>query len=116
MSEPQFTGDWGEAYARAHLEAHGLQFVMKNYRCKLGEIDLIMQTGGVLVFVEVRVRNTHLHGDPLESITHGKQQKVRKTAERYLQQVNHQGDARIDVVGIDTSFSPPRITWIANAF
>lgn len=116
MSDTQLAGDWGENLARQYLEAKGLQFVMKNYLCKMGEIDLIMLDKITLVFVEVRVRNTKLHGDPLESITYQKQRKVRKTAERYLQQTNHQGNARIDAIGIDTSTNPPSINWVANAF
>lgn len=116
MSETQIIGTWGEALAREHLEAKGLRFIMKNYLCKMGEIDLIMQDKETIVFVEVRVRNTQLHGNPLESITVGKQRKVRRTAERYLQQTNHQGSARIDVIGIDTSTTPPVIIWVDNAF
>lgn len=116
MSESQMIGSWGETLARKHLEAQGLRFIMCNYLCKLGEIDLIMQDKDSLVFVEVRVRNTKQYGDPLESITINKQRKVRRTAEQYLQRVNHQGGARIDVVGIDTSVEPPMITWIENAF
>ncbi|GAA5096819.1 YraN family protein [Wohlfahrtiimonas larvae] len=116
MSEPQIIGTWGENLAREYLESQGLHFVMRNYLCKMGEIDLIMQDNQTLIFVEVRVRNTKLHGNPLESITVQKQRKVRKTAERYLQQVNHQGGARIDVIGIDTSMAPPVITWVENAF
>lgn len=116
MSEPQLIGTWGETLAREYLEAQGLQFVMKNYLCKMGEIDIIMRDKETIIFVEVRVRNTQLHGDPLESITFQKQCKVRRTAERYLQQTNHQGGARIDVIGIDTSVTPPKITWVDNAF
>lgn len=116
MSEPQIIGTWGETLAREYLEAQGLRFIMRNYLCKMGEIDLIMQDGDTIVFVEVRVRNTRLHGNPLESITAPKQRKVRKTAERYLQQTSHQGGARIDVIGIDTSATPPVITWVDNAF
>lgn len=116
MSESQIIGTWGETLAREYLEAQGLCFVMRNYHCKMGEIDLIMRDHETIVFVEVRVRNTKLHGNPLESITVQKQRKVRKTAERYLQQTNHQGGARIDVIGIDTSVTPPMITWVDNAF
>ena len=113
MSEPQLRGAWGESLARQYLEEKGFDFIQQNYLCKMGEI---MMDGTVLVFIEVRVRNTKLHGDPLESINHRKQQKVRRTAERYIQGTNYKGDARIDVVGIDTSIAPPVITWISNAF
>lgn len=116
MSEPQLTGEWGELLAREYLETNGMTFIVRNYLCRMGEIDLVMQDKDILVFVEVRVRNTKLHGDALESINFRKQQKIRRTAERYIQQNNYKGGARIDVVGIDTSIAPPKITWIENAF
>lgn len=116
MSEPQLIGAWGESLAKAYLEDKGFVFIMRNYLCKMGEIDLIMMDKEILVFVEVRVRNTKMHGDALESINFRKQQKIRRTAERYLQQNNYKGSARIDVIGIDTSVVPPFLTWVDNAF
>lgn len=116
MSERQILGSWGEKFAREYLEEQGLDFVMQNFLCKMGEIDLIMRDGKVLVFVEVRVRHTQKHGDPLESINYRKQLKVRRTAEFYLQKYAQDDEARIDVIGIDTSLTPPHITWIDNAF
>ncbi len=105
-----------------HLKTQGLKIVDSNFSCRYGEIDIIMLDKKVLVFVEVRFRKNNNFGGGLESITAAKQQKLRNTAELYLQQNNRYENARFDVVSMSknnqTSYSKQEYTfeWITNAF
>ena len=109
-------GDAAEALARDYLMKHGLRWITSNYRCRIGEIDLIMHDKDYLVFVEVRARASLTFGGALTSITRKKQQKIVKTAQLYLQTNNlHDKQAcRFDVISLEGS--PPNITWIQHAF
>lgn len=88
----------------------------------MGEIDLIMLDKQTLVFIEVRFRKNNNFGGGLESITPGKQQKLRNTAELYLQKHTHYENARFDVVSMSkntqTKHAKQQYTfdWITNAF
>jgi putative endonuclease len=95
-------GKDAEAACNDYLKSCGLKLVEKNFSCRLGEIDIIMTDKNILVFVEVRFRKNNNYGDGLESITMAKQQKLRKTAELYLQQNNQYKNARFDVVSMST--------------
>lgn len=115
-------GEDAEAACCVYLKSQGLKLVNKNFNCRYGEIDLIMLDNKVLVFVEVRFRkNTH-YGGGLESVTAVKQQKLRKTAELYLQQNRQYKNARFDVVSMakntQTTLAgqPYTYDWIPNAF
>jgi putative endonuclease len=98
-------GDFGENVATAHLKRQGYTILARNWRCQLGEIDLIAQAQGDLVFVEVRTRRSRTHGSPEESITKTKQQRLIALAYAYLEAHQLDNDAtlawRIDVVAID---------------
>src|SRR5690606_33769552 len=89
-----------EQLAEHWLSQQGLTLVERNFTLRGGEIDLIMWQDDVLVFVEVRYRQDSGHGSGAESITRAKQNKIRRTAESYLQQ--HFGNrppfCRIDVL------------------
>jgi putative endonuclease len=112
----QKIGFAAENRARNHLTDHGLRWITSNYRCRLGEIDLIMRDGDYLVFVEVRARAANTYGNALESVTWHKRQKLIKTAMFYLQTYKIQDKfcSRFDIVSIDGM--QPSITWIKNAF
>lgn len=105
-----------EDAARQYLVHQGMKWVASNYRCKRGEIDLIMRDQEYWVFVEVRARASSEYGSALESITNKKQQKLLKTASLYL--LSHglydKALVRFDVLGIEGN--PPQFTWIRNAF
>lgn len=112
-------GQAGEALAEAYLIQQGLVPVARNFRTSLGEIDLIMQQGPHLVFVEVKQRKHCAFGHPAETVTPRKQQKILQAALAYLQQ--HASTplppVRFDVVAIVApSGAAPRCHWIANAF
>ena len=112
-SNREAQGKWAEARAAQYLADKGLILLDRNFRTKMGEIDLIMQEDNMLVFVEVRYRKTNLFGSPVESVDRRKQIKLIKTAECYL--ASHKKYARMpsrfDVVGISNT-----IEWIRNAF
>ncbi|MCP4699976.1 MAG: YraN family protein [Gammaproteobacteria bacterium] len=111
-------GQWAEELAHNYLRTRGLRLVTRNYRCKQGEIDLIMQDGKILVFVEVRYRATQGYGDALESIDRRKQRRILACAARYLQTCKQGHVCRFDVVVIDgkTEHDNPDVLWITDAF
>jgi putative endonuclease len=110
----QRRGAWAEGLAQETLVADGLQLVAKNVRCKVGEIDLIMWDGPVLVFVEVRYRKRSGFGRAADSVNHAKQLRIRRAALWWLQR-NHKHvlpACRFDVYALDSG-TP---CWIKNAF
>lgn len=111
-------GDWAEQMAVEYLKAAGLRLLARNYLCRSGEIDLVMQHGEGTVFVEVRYRAGSDFGSAAESIDLRKQQKVVRAAQHYLLRhpVAAAGDCRFDVVVIAGAPAQHRIEWITDAF
>jgi putative endonuclease len=109
------TGAQAEVRAENYLVEQGLVKRAKNYRCKLGEIDLIMMHNDTLVFIEVRLRNHRQFANAAESVTISKQQKIIKTAQYYLQehQLTDKVNCRFDVIAFSDKGDPD---WIKNAF
>lgn len=92
-----------EALVCAFLESNGLTFVLKNYRCRLGEIDLVMhdKISDSLVFVEVRYRANTQFGSATETVNVKKQQKLKRAVLHYLQKhCDANQRVRIDVIGV----------------
>jgi len=111
MGDSRSVGLAVEQLARAYLEARGLQYLGSNFRCRGGEIDLIMREARLIVFVEVRYRRSRQFGGAAASIDAGKRQRLRRAANTYLQRYRVSLPARIDVVSVDG----PEIEWITNA-
>jgi len=115
-------GKDAETACCAYLKSHGLKLIDQNFSCRQGEIDIIMTDNKMLVFVEVRFRKNDSFGGGLESITPAKQNKLRKTAELYLQQNNQHKNARFDVVSMSKNTQTSNnkqeyiFEWITNAF
>jgi putative endonuclease len=107
----QVQGQAGEDQALAYLTQNGLTLVERNFRCKGGEIDLIMQAGGTLVFVEVRKRADSAYGGAAASVTARKQKRLITAAQVYLQRYRMPPACRFDVVAIDGA----SIEWLKNA-
>ena len=106
-------GALAEDRALAYLERQGLAAVVRNYRCKGGEIDLIMRAADdTLVFVEVRKRSGRGFGGAAASITTAKQRHVLIAASHYLATLDALPPCRVDVVALD----PGRLEWLPNAF
>lgn len=111
-------GHAAETAACRHLEGSGLLLIARNYRSPFGEIDLVMRDGESLVFVEVRFRSTENFGTPAETVGSRKQQRLRATAEHYLQHhpKESQNPCRFDIVAITDDRSAAKIDWLRNAF
>ena len=103
-----------EALAAAFLEGRGLTIVERNYRCRLGEIDLVAREGSTTVFVEVRRRASASFGGAAASITSAKRRKLLKAARHYIARLRATPRCRFDALLIDGE--PPRIEWVRNAF
>ncbi|MBS3757529.1 MAG: YraN family protein [Desulfobacterales bacterium] len=117
LNRRQKLGQRGEALAERHLKSLGYQILERNYRNRLGEIDLIARDNGALVFVEVKTRRSNRYGSPRLAITPHKQKKLSITALAYLKQTRQMNcKARFDVVLIDTAGNTPEIETIQNAF
>ena len=94
-------GRRGEDRAARHLASHGYTIVERNYRCALGEIDLVARDGSTLVFVEVRSRADGTRGTALETVRAGKQRAIARVAAHYLAVRRPDfATCRFDVVGI----------------
>ena len=94
-------GAWGESVAATHLEHLGYTIIARNWRCARGEIDLIMQTGDLFAFVEVKTRRGRDMGAPEESLTPAKGRKLMQLAQMYLAENNLDVDWRIDFVAVE---------------
>lgn len=107
------SGALAEDRALAYLQRQGLVPVLRNYRCKGGEIDLIMRSADdTLVFIEVRQRNGRGFGGAAQSITPAKQRRVLHAAMHYLATLENMPPCRIDVVALESG----RLEWLPGAF
>jgi putative endonuclease len=102
-----------EEFALRYLQRRGLRLVTRNYRCRQGEIDLVMRDGDCLAFVEVRYRKSQGFGSPAESVTRTKQQRIILAARHYLQHHPTALDCRFDVLALTGA---EQIEWLKNAF
>jgi putative endonuclease len=107
----QIAGQAGEDAALLFLQQHGLTLVARNFACKGGEIDLLMQDRETLVFVEVRKRADKNHGGAAASITPAKQKRLIAAAQHYLQRYRMPPPCRFDVIAIDGD----EMHWLKNA-
>ncbi|MGZ5149548.1 MAG: YraN family protein [Burkholderiales bacterium] len=100
--------------AAAFLEGQGLTILARNYRCRLGEIDLIARDREATVFVEVRSRASAAFGGAAASITAAKRQRLLKAARHYISRQRSVPQCRFDALLIEGD--PPRIEWLRDAF
>ncbi len=106
-------GTEAERAAEAFLRAQGLRSIDRNFRCRLGEIDLVMQEGDTLVFVEVRLRASAAFGGAAGSITAPKRRRIIAAAKHYLAGLSSLPPCRFDAVLMTGRGSPE---WIRDAF
>lgn len=116
-------GAQGEQIAINYLHNRGYQILERNYRNKLGEIDIIAKHGNDLVFIEVKTRSDKVFGSPLEAVTSAKQRQLAKVALEYLSRQNcFDQPARFDVVGVRLKAIPEaqsqevKVELVQNAF
>lgn len=111
-------GRWGERLAEDHLRRRGYRILARQYKTRLGEIDLIAEQGEWIVFVEVKTRVGLERGHPVEAVDPHKQRQLLRLAEAWLKR--HPAPARrvrFDVVGIlKRADGPPEIVHLEHAF
>jgi len=111
------TGRRGEDVAATFVAGLGYRVVMRNFRCRAGEIDLVALDGETVVFVEVRSRMGNRCGTPLESVDGRKQARVGRVARYFLSARGwHERAARFDVIGIRLDAEPPAVEHVRAAF
>jgi putative endonuclease len=94
-------GAYGETLAARHLTDQGMIVLDRNWRCDLGEIDLVLRDGRVLVVCEVKTRSSTAFGSPLEGVTEQKAARIRRLAARWLAAHSvRPAEVRIDLVGV----------------
>ena len=99
--KPTSLGEWGEQQASRYLRQQGYRLVVRNYRCPVGEIDLIVRINGLWVFVEVKTRVEGDRVDPTANVHPSKQRRLTRTAVYYLQHHRVTDPAvRFDVIAI----------------
>ena len=111
-------GQQGETLAGQYLARQGYRVIVRNYRTRLGEIDIIAEEQGTLVFVEVKTRRGHQCGHPFEAVTPAKCRQISKVALEYLAETGREGQAaRFDVVAVSfAGEAAPLIELVKNAF
>jgi putative endonuclease len=108
------SGHRAERIAAAYLQDQGLAVIESRYRCRWGEIDLILRDRDTLVFAEVRLRRSRTFGGAAASVDRRKQERLIATARHYLAG-KREAACRFDVVLLER-IDPPRIEWIRDAF
>lgn len=109
-------GQRAEDFALAYLHHQGMRLIERNYRSRQGEIDLIMQDGPRLVFVEVRFRSGNRFGSALESINARKRRRIICAASHYLVSRRIDLPTRFDVIALSPEGDQLAVQWIKNAF
>ena len=120
MGTSKISGAWGEALAAEYLRKKRYKLVAAGYRCRFGEIDLIVQNKQYLVFVEVKLRKNADFAAGREFVNSTKQDKIRATASMYLSQNPTKLQPRFDVIEIyapqGAMTQDPEITHLEEAF
>ena len=120
MGRNNLTGAWGEALAAEYLRKKRYSIVASGYRCRFGEIDLIVRNKQYLVFVEVKLRKNGNFATSREDVDRRKQEKIRTTAALYLSQNPVKLQPRFDVIEIyapdGTATTNPVIEHLEDAF
>jgi putative endonuclease len=111
-------GRGGEAIAEAYLAERGYRLLARRFRLRNGELDLVMEDGATIVFVEVRTRRSGTSAGPLESVGALKQSRIVRAARVFLGAARlHDRPCRFDVVAVVASGTrPPRIDHRIDAF
>ncbi|MBW1841403.1 MAG: YraN family protein [Deltaproteobacteria bacterium] len=116
-NQRQKFGKESETTAVKYLKKNGYKILERNYRTKLGEIDIIAKDRDALVFVEVKAKRSDRFGNPKEAVTPKKQRKISKVALHYLKATNQNHvKARFDVVAILSMEDNTSIEIVKNAF
>ncbi len=116
MRAKDVRGRLGEDLAAAHLISQGLIVLDRNWRCEVGEIDIVAKEGDALVVCEVKTRSSARFGHPLEAITSTKTARLRRLAACWIREHRVRPfEIRIDVVGIILGAGEPEIEHVRGA-
>ena len=119
-AQARLLGKWGEGLVADDLRRKGWKVLSMNYRCRFGEIDVIVEKGGILAFVEVKLRKSDRFAPGRVFVTAEKQRKLRLAAEFYLLEHPTRLQPRFDVAEVyapeGNSTREPVITYLENAF
>lgn len=108
-------GNLGEDRAQEFLTSKGFKILTRNFRSKFGEIDIIARDENCIVFVEVKMRSSHIFGAPKEAITHKKLEKIALTAAFYLKSINaEKAQYRIDAIEVEVNNDKYHFNHIEN--
>ena len=118
MTAGPHAGQRWERLAESFLRKRGLKTLERNFNCRVGEIDLVLRDGPILVFAEVRYRSSDKYGSGAETVSPAKQKRIIRAAQKFLQiRPQHPAQVcRFDVVSIGNSQGRTIIDWIPNAF
>ncbi|MGV3588059.1 MAG: YraN family protein [Adhaeribacter sp.] len=116
MAEHNKTGFAGEEMAARFLTRKGYIILVRNFRYKRAEVDLIARINNLMVFVEVKTRTTLKHGYPEEFVTRRKVELFQEAAEEYIHQINWQHDIRFDIIAVTLSGEEYTCYHIEDAF
>ena len=112
MQNNRKVGEAQETRAVLELKKLGYKILEKNFRCRVGEIDIIALHKGYLVFVEVKYRKTASYGYPWEAVSNNKQRQICKVARQYCYSKRVKKQIRFDIISI----CGEEIMWFQNAF
>lgn len=116
----ELIGHWGESLAAEYLQKKRYRIIGANYRCRMGEIDLIAEKGKYLVFVEVKLRRSCAFAEAREFVDRHKQERILTAASLYLSQHETEKQPRFDVIEIyapdGMATAKPLITHLEDAF
>lgn len=112
------SGLWGEVYAARFLRDNGYEIIAGNYRCRMGEIDIIAEKDGIVSFVEVKARNEDPMYRPMEAVDSQKQKRLIAAADYYMLEIKDEIHSCFDVIEVtlDENYKIKNINHIKNAF
>lgn len=117
MSKQQEVGNQGEKLAAEYLEHKGYSILALNWRFKRAEVDIVAQTGDIIVFVEVKTRTYNLYGPPDLAVNHKKEALLTSAAHAWIEEHEYDGEIRFDVISILLDkFKMPKIDHLEDAF
>ncbi len=118
LNRRQKFGKTGEDLAETYLKQKGFTILERNYRTKIGEIDIIAKENTTVVFIEVKARSSSAYGSPKSAVDYRKQKKISMIASQYLKQNRTRNQrSRFDVVSVKQAPNEPaEIEHVVNAF
>jgi len=108
MKHNKNLGGLGENAACGYLTDNGYKILRRNYRKRYGEVDIIAENNGCLIFIEVKTRKNDGYGEPSEAVGYVKLERIKKVAAAYLAELSEEREVRIDVVEVYAEFAAGR--------